>query len=120
MLVCESMDICIFVCMVAKSFICRLSRLIPSSEGGGSGSEAWPGVTMRGVLTTALIVTRVATLIPSVPLGFLRVSLRCSRVVLSCLPASLPTSAWWSCEAVMRLSHLIKLDEAGRRGVPNQ
>jgi hypothetical protein len=32
MLVCESMDACIFVCMVVKSFIYRSSRLIPSVE----------------------------------------------------------------------------------------
>jgi hypothetical protein len=32
MLVCESMDACIFVCMVAKSSIRRSSHLIPSVE----------------------------------------------------------------------------------------
>jgi hypothetical protein len=32
MLVCESMDSCISICMVAKSSICRSSRLIPSVE----------------------------------------------------------------------------------------
>jgi hypothetical protein len=32
MLVCEFMDACIFVCMVAKSSIHRSSRLIPSVE----------------------------------------------------------------------------------------
>jgi hypothetical protein len=32
MLVCESMDSCIFVCMVAKSSIRRSSHLIPSVE----------------------------------------------------------------------------------------
>jgi hypothetical protein len=32
MLVCESMDACIFICKVAKSFIHRSSRLIPSVE----------------------------------------------------------------------------------------
>jgi hypothetical protein len=32
MLVCESMDACIFVCTVAKSSICRSSHLISSIE----------------------------------------------------------------------------------------
>jgi hypothetical protein len=32
MLVCESMDACISVCMVAKSSICRSSHSIPSIE----------------------------------------------------------------------------------------
>jgi hypothetical protein len=32
MLVCESMDACISVCMVAKSSICRSSHPIPSVE----------------------------------------------------------------------------------------
>jgi hypothetical protein len=44
-------------------------------RGGGSDSEARLGVIMRGVVTTTLMVTRVATPIPSVPLGLLRVSL---------------------------------------------
>jgi hypothetical protein len=38
-------------------------------RGGGSSSEARLGVTMRGVVTTTLMVTQVATPIPSVPLG---------------------------------------------------
>jgi hypothetical protein len=75
----------------------------------GSGSEARLGVTVRGPVTTTLIVTRVATPIPSVPLGLLRVSLRCSRGLLCSLHASSPMSARWSCEAVVRLSHPIKL-----------
>jgi hypothetical protein len=80
-----------------------------ASGGGGSSSEAWPRVAMIGVLTTALVVTRIATLIPSVPLGLLRVRMQCSCVMLCCLPVSLPTSARWSSEVVACLSHLIKL-----------
>jgi hypothetical protein len=45
------------------------------SKGEGCSSEARLGVTVRGVVTTTLLVTRVATPIPSVPLGLLRVSL---------------------------------------------
>jgi hypothetical protein len=55
-----------------------LQRGIPvrvPSRGEGSGSEARLRVTVRGVVTTTLMVTRVATNIPSVPLGLLRVSL---------------------------------------------
>jgi hypothetical protein len=66
-------------------------------------------VTLRGVITTTLMVTRVATPIPSVPVGLLRVSLRCSRDLLCCLHASSPVSARWSCKAMARISHLIKL-----------
>jgi hypothetical protein len=51
------------------------------SRGGGSGLEARLGVTVRGVVTT-LMATRVATLVPSIPLGLLRVSLRCSHDLL--------------------------------------
>jgi hypothetical protein len=89
-----------------------LQRSIPvrvPGRGGSSGSEARLRVTLRGVITTTLMVTRVATPIPSVPLGLLRVSLRCSRGLLCCLHASSPTSARWSYEAVTRLSHPIKL-----------
>jgi hypothetical protein len=49
------------------------------SRGGGSGLEARLGVTVRGVVTT-LMATRVATLVPSIPLGLLRVSLRWNLV----------------------------------------
>jgi hypothetical protein len=55
-----------------------LQRSVPvkvPSRGGGSGSEARLVVTWRGVITTTLIVTRLATPIPNVPLGLLRVSL---------------------------------------------
>jgi hypothetical protein len=76
--------------------------------GGGFGSEARLGVTVRWVLTT-LMVTRVATPVPSVPLGLLRVSLRCSRGLLCRLHANSPASARWSSEAVVCLSHPIKL-----------
>jgi hypothetical protein len=81
---------------------------VPDS-GGGSSSEARLGVTVRGVVTTTLMVTRVATPIPSVPLGLLRVSLWCSHGLLCCLHTSSPVSARQSCEAVVFLSHLIKL-----------
>jgi hypothetical protein len=89
-----------------------LQRSVPvrvPGRGGGSGLEARLGVTVRGVVTTTLMVTRVATPIPSVSLGLLRVSLRCSRGLLCCLLMSLPTSARRSCEAMVCLSHLIKL-----------
>jgi hypothetical protein len=55
-----------------------LQRIIPvriPGRGGVFGSEARLRVTVRGVITTALMVTRVAIPIPSVPLGLLRVSL---------------------------------------------
>jgi hypothetical protein len=75
----------------------------------GSGLEARLGVTVRGVVTTTLMVTRVATPIPSVPMGLLRVSLRCSRGLLCFLHPSSPACARWFYEAVVCLSHLIKL-----------
>jgi hypothetical protein len=81
------------------------------SRGGGSSSEARLGVTMRGVVTTTLMVTGVATTIPSgvVPLGLLRVSLRCSHGLLCCLHTSSPASASRSYDVVACLTHLIKL-----------
>jgi hypothetical protein len=89
-----------------------LQGTIPISvpgRGGGFGSKARLGVTMRGIVTTTLMVTRVANPIPCVPLGLLRVSLRCSRGLLCCLHTSSPTNARWSYEAVACLSHPIKL-----------
>jgi hypothetical protein len=89
-----------------------LQRGVPvrvPDRGRGSSSEARLGVPLRGVITTTLMVTRVATPIPSVPLGLLRVSLRCSRGLLCYLHASLPASARWSYEAMACLSHPIKL-----------
>jgi hypothetical protein len=89
-----------------------LHRSVPDrvpGRGGGSGSEARLGVTVRGIITTTLMVTRVANPIPSVPLGLLRVSLRCSHGLLCCLHTSSSASVKWSCEAVVHLSHLIKL-----------
>jgi hypothetical protein len=89
-----------------------LKRSVPvkvPGRGGSSGSEARLMVTMRRVVTTTIMVTQVATPIPSVPLGHLRVSLRCSHGLLCCLHTSSHVSGRWSCEAVMRLSHLIKL-----------
>jgi hypothetical protein len=74
-------------------------------RGGGSNLEARIGVILRGVITTTLMVTRVATPIPGVPLGQLRVSMRCSCDLLCCIHASSPVSARWSYEAVARLSH---------------
>jgi hypothetical protein len=78
-------------------------------KGGGSSSEARLWVIMRGVVTTTLMLTRVATPIPSVPPTLLRMSLRCSHGLLCCLRASLPTIVRWSYEAVVHLFHLIKL-----------
>jgi hypothetical protein len=78
-------------------------------RGRGSGSVARLMVTMRGVVTTTLMVTQIATPIPSVPLGLLRVSLWCSHGLLCCLHMSSPASARWSYEVVAHLSHQIKL-----------
>jgi hypothetical protein len=88
-----------------------LQRSVPvrvPGRGGGSGSVARLRVTMRGVVT-ALMVTRVATPIPSFPLGLVRVSLKCSHGLLCYLQARPPVSARWSCEAVACLSYSIKL-----------
>jgi hypothetical protein len=107
----------------SNSFHCALSLVNPITgillqrsvpvrvpdRGGGSGSEAKLRVTMRGVVTTILMVTQAATSIPSVPLGLLRVSLWCSHGLLCYLHVSSPTSTRWSCEAVACLSHPIKL-----------
>jgi hypothetical protein len=79
------------------------------SRGGGSSSEARLRVTVRGIVTTTLMVTRVANPIPSVPLGLLRVTLRCCHGLLCCLHTSSPASARWSCEAMACVFHLIKL-----------
>jgi hypothetical protein len=89
-----------------------LQRSVPvrvPGRGRGSGSEDRLGVTMRGIVTTTLMVTPVANPIPSVSLGLLRVSLRCSRGLLCCLHMSAHASVRWSYEAVARLSHPIKL-----------
>jgi hypothetical protein len=89
-----------------------LQKSIPvrfPGRGKGSGLEARLGVTMRGVVTTTLMVTKVATPIPSVPLGLLRVSLWCSRGLLCCIQASSLVDVRWSNEAMVHLSHLIKL-----------
>jgi hypothetical protein len=89
-----------------------LQRSVPvrvPGRGGGFSSEARLRVTMRGIVTTTLMVTRVANPIPSVPLGLLRVRLQCSCGLLCCRYVSLPTSARWSCEAMACLPHLIKL-----------
>jgi hypothetical protein len=76
-----------------------LQRSVPvrvPGRGGGSDSKARLGVTVRGVATITLMIIQVATPIPSVPLGLLRVSLRCSRSLLCWLHASLP-----KCEVVL-------------------
>jgi hypothetical protein len=89
-----------------------LQRGIPvrvPRRGGGSGLVARLGVTVRGVVTTTLMVTRVAAPITSVPLGLLSVSLRCSPSLLCCLHMSSLVSARLSYEAMARLSHPIKL-----------
>jgi hypothetical protein len=89
-----------------------LQRSIPVRVPGrceGSGSEARLEVTVRGVVTSTLMVTRVATPVPSVPLVLLRVSLRCSCGLLCCLHASSPVSARWSCGSMAHLSHPFKL-----------
>jgi hypothetical protein len=78
-------------------------------RGGGSGSEARLRVTVRGVVTTTLMVTQVASPIRSVPLGLLRVSVWCNHGLLCWLHTSSPMSVSWSCEAMACLSHLIKL-----------
>jgi hypothetical protein len=83
-----------------------LQRSVPvrvPGRGRGSGSEARLGVTVRGVVTTTIMVTRVPTPIPSVPLGLLSVSLQCSRGLLCCLHTSSLVSAMRSCEAVVCL-----------------
>jgi hypothetical protein len=89
-----------------------LQRSIPirvHGRGGSFNSEVRLGVTVRGIVTTTPMVTQVANPIPSVPLGLLRVNLRCSRGLLCRLHTSSPTSVRWSYEAVAHLSHPIKL-----------
>jgi hypothetical protein len=67
-----------------------------SSKGGGSSLEARLEVTVRGVVTTTLMVPRVATLIPSVPLDFW--GWACGVVMVSMLP---PYELARECEAVL-------------------
>jgi hypothetical protein len=89
-----------------------LKRSVPikvPGRGRGSSLEARLKVTVREIVTTTLIVTRVATLITIVPLGLLRVSLQCSHGLLCCLHMSSLMSVRWSYEAVACLSHPIKL-----------
>jgi hypothetical protein len=89
-----------------------LQRSIPvkvPGKGRGSRSEARLGVTVRGVVITTLMMTRVATPIPTVPLGLLMVSLWCSHGLLFYLHTSSPAGVRWSYKAVAPLSHLIKL-----------
>jgi hypothetical protein len=89
MLVYELMEAYISFCTCAKSSIHRSSLVNPKTDvplqrsvpvrlpgrGGGFDLEARLRVTLRWVITTTLMVTRVATPIPSVPFGLLRVSL---------------------------------------------
>jgi hypothetical protein len=126
----RSLHLCLHVCKdihpsleSSDPFHCALSLVNPITDiplqrsipvrvpgrGGGSSLEARLGVTVRRIVTTTLMVTRVANPIPSVPLGLLRVNLRCSHGLLCCLHMSSPTSVRWSCEAVVCLSHPIKL-----------
>jgi hypothetical protein len=89
-----------------------LQRSLPvrvPRRGSGSGLVVRLGVTVRGVVTTTLMVTRVATPIATVPLALQRVSLRYSRGLLCYLHVSSPVSARWSFEAMACLSHPIKL-----------
>jgi hypothetical protein len=75
-----------------------LQRSVPvrvPSRGRGSSSEARLGVTVRGIVTTTLMVTQVANPIPSVPLGLMWVSLWCSHGMLCCHHTSSPASAGW-------------------------
>jgi hypothetical protein len=75
-------------------------------RGGGFGLEARVRVTLRGVITTTLMVTWVVTPIPSVPLGSW--GWACIVVVVY-YAASMQAHPRWSCEAVAHLSHLIKM-----------
>jgi hypothetical protein len=89
-----------------------LQKTVPvrvPSRGRGSGLVARLRITMRGVVTTTLMVNRVATSIPSVPMGLMRVSLRCSCGLPCYLHMSSPARVRWSCETVAHLSHPIKL-----------
>jgi hypothetical protein len=89
-----------------------LQRSVPVrvlGRGRGSNSKVTLGVTVRGAVTATLMVTQVATPIPSVPLGPLRLSLWHSRGLLCYLHESSPACARWSYEAMARLSYLIKL-----------
>jgi hypothetical protein len=106
-----------------------LQRSIPvrvPGRGEGSGSEASLRVTVRGLVTTTLMVTRVATSILSVPLGLLRLSLRCSRGLLCYLHMNSLVSARQSFEAMVCLFHPIKLhcktsqEYSRRAGLGNQ
>jgi hypothetical protein len=97
------------VCPITGVPLQRNAPVGVPGRGRGSDSEDRLRVIVRGVVTATVMVTRVATPIPTVPLGLLRVSLRCSRGLLCCLHASSPMSVRWSCEAVACLSHPIKL-----------
>jgi hypothetical protein len=88
-----------------------LQRSIPVrvlGRGRGSAWEARLRIIVRGIVTT-FMVTWVATSIPSVPLGLLRVRMWCSHSLLCCLHASSLVIVRWSYEAVVCLSHPIKL-----------
>jgi hypothetical protein len=108
MLVYESMEACIHPILESSDPFHRvlslvnpitdvpLQRSIPvrvPNRDGGFVSEARLGVIVREVLNITIVVTRVASPIPSVPLGLLRASLWCSRALSCCLHASSPTSA---------------------------
>jgi hypothetical protein len=78
------------LCLVSPITNIPLKGVIPVGvlcRGRDSCSMAEPGRTMRvvRVRTTAPLVLRVSTLIPSVPLGLLRVSMWFGGVLLCCL-----------------------------------
>jgi hypothetical protein len=79
-----------------------LVRVPCRSEGSCSTTE--PGRTMRVVKTTAPLVLRVSTLIPSVPLGLPRVSLWFGGVLLCCLHASTLSCERWAWVAMVHIS----------------
>jgi hypothetical protein len=91
-------------------------------RGRGFSLEARLGVSMRGVVTSTHMVTRVANPIPSVPLELLRVSLQCSHGLLCYLRTSSPVSARWSCTSPIRSNCSVRLSQeySWRAGLGNR
>jgi hypothetical protein len=94
-------------------------------RGGGSSSEARLRVIMRGVVTTTLMVTRVATPIPSVPLGLLRWAY---SVVIVCCAASIrahsqvrggPVKLWHASPIWSNYSARLSQEYSQRAGLGN-
>jgi hypothetical protein len=84
------------LCLVCLITATPLERVLPvwvACRGGGPCSVADPGRIVRVLGTTALLVLRVTTPIPNVPLGLLRGILWCNGGLLCCLQASTSTSA---------------------------